>query len=102
LLTLFAAKFDYCDPISHFETHVVNLAAHDHKLLFALLAVSATHRSRINGCDDHAGDYYQRRCLNLLIPALNDEQAALSTNLLATGLVLRFFEEMTGTWFLMI
>lgn len=82
--------------MNHFGTQVVELAAHDQTLLFALFAISATHQSRLSGFDDYSGDFYQRRCLNILIPALNDEHAPFSTNLLATGIVLRFFEEMTG------
>lgn len=92
------SKFDYCDPHHHFAACVVSLAAEDQTLLYAILAVSAKHQSRVTGQDDGSGDYYQRCCLDILIPALNSTAAANPDHLLATAVILRLFEEMTGLW----
>lgn len=43
----------------------------------------------------HVSDEYQRRCLQTLIPALNNRDPVLSETLFAATVVLRFLDEMT-------
>jgi hypothetical protein len=43
----------------------------------------------------HLSDVYQRRCLQILIPALNDRDPVLSETLFAATVILRLLDEMT-------
>ncbi|KAF9892153.1 hypothetical protein FE257_002559 [Aspergillus nanangensis] len=94
-LTTLSPWFDYCDPQQHFRTYIGNAAPTDITLLYAVLAVSARHQSSSLHRHSHIADEYQKRCLRSLIAALNDEANALKDTILASAVILRFFEEMT-------
>jgi hypothetical protein len=74
----------------------VPAALSDSTLLDAFLAVAAKHMSLKGKFDRYAPDKYQRRCLEKLIPALNDRNSLLNENLFAATIVLRLLDEMTG------
>ena len=42
-------------------------------------------------------DHYQHKCLKTLIPALKDPDALLDEGLFAARVILRLFDEMTGS-----
>ncbi|KAL2836681.1 hypothetical protein BJY01DRAFT_221737 [Aspergillus pseudoustus] len=94
-LTTLSPWFDYCDPQQHFRTYIGNTAATDITLLYAVLAVSARHQSTSLHWHSHIADEYQKRCLRSLIEALDDEENTLKDTILASAVILRFFEEMT-------
>ncbi|RDL31905.1 uncharacterized protein BP5553_09307 [Venustampulla echinocandica] len=87
--------FDYCDPQRHFLNEVVRSASTNSTLLNAILAVSAKHMSLNGEFDRYASDKYQRKCLQKLIPALNDHTFLLDETLLAATVILRLLDEMT-------
>lgn len=77
-------------------TVAIPAAATDSTLLDAILALSAKHLSLNGKFDRYASDKYQRRCLEKLIPALNDQKSLLDENLFAATIILRLLDEMTG------
>ncbi|TVY13716.1 hypothetical protein LARI1_G008533 [Lachnellula arida] len=87
--------FDYCDKKRHFLNVAIPAAATDSTLLDAILAVSAKHLSLNGKFDRYASDKYQQRCLEKLIPALNDQKSLLDENLFAATIILRLLDEMT-------
>ncbi|PWY94045.1 hypothetical protein BO94DRAFT_317753 [Aspergillus sclerotioniger CBS 115572] len=96
-LTTLSPWFDYCDPQQHFRTYIGNKAATDITLLYAVLAVSARHQSSSLHRHNRIADEYQKRCLRSLIAALDDPERTLNDTILASAVILRFFEEMTET-----
>ncbi|KAL3421698.1 hypothetical protein PVAG01_05854 [Phlyctema vagabunda] len=92
-------QFDYCDKEKHFSSVVVQAAATSPTLQNAILAVSAKFLSVTQDFDRFAPDKYQHECLRTLIPALTAPEAVLDENLFAATVILRFFEEMTGSHF---
>jgi hypothetical protein len=76
---------------------VVQAAATSPALLFAILAVSSKHLSLTQNFDRHTPDRYQLECLKVLIPNLSDPDALLDENLFAATIILRLFDEMTGS-----
>lgn len=68
----------------------------DATILYAVLAISARHRELTMGIGNHKSHIYESRCLEVLIPSLNDQTIALSDGLLASAMLLRLLEEMTG------
>lgn len=47
----------------------------------------------ISSCNSHE---YEGRCLEVLIPSLNDTSKALDDSVLASAMLLRLLEEMSG------
>lgn len=90
-------QFDFCDKDRHFGTTVVQLSSTCEPLLNAIFAVSAKHLSLTSDYPPLASDKYQRKCLQILIPALNDQSSLLDQTLFAATAILRLFDEMTGT-----
>ncbi|GME26688.1 arca-like protein [Neofusicoccum parvum] len=88
-------QFDFCDKDRHFGTTVVQLSSTCEPLLNAILAVSAKHLSLTSEYCPLASDKYQRKCLQILIPALNDQDSLLDPTLFAATAILRLFDEMT-------
>ncbi|RAH70056.1 Zn(II)2Cys6 transcription factor [Aspergillus aculeatinus CBS 121060] len=87
--------FDYCIPDRHFQTVVGATVTKDPSILFAVLAISARHRELtmgISSCNSHE---YEGRCLEVLIPSLNDTSKALDDSVLASAMLLRLLEEMS-------
>lgn len=65
----------------------------------ALLAFSSKHLSLSNAtADDKAVEHYSK-CLELLIPRLNNPRVELDDDVLATVLLLRKYEEYDGNSF---
>lgn len=80
----------------NFRSYINAAACYDLTLYYAVLAVAAKHRNLGSAAADPKADEYQRRCLETLIPALNDDSTVLAENILACALILRLLEEMTG------
>lgn len=95
MLTCRAIKFDYCDPHRHFANVVACTAATNSTILNAILALSAKHLSLKGSAHPHVSDEYQRRCLQTLIPALNNRDSILGGTLFAATVILRLLDEMT-------
>lgn len=91
------AKFDYCDPRSTFATSVSQRAVTSPALLSAILATTARHLGLIGRNYSHIAEHYHRKCIELLIPALDDTSAALDEGLYAATVILRLFEEISGS-----
>ncbi|KAL1632399.1 hypothetical protein SLS56_003641 [Neofusicoccum ribis] len=94
-ITELSPWFDFCDKDRHFGTTVVQLSSTCEPLLNAILAVSAKHLSLTSEYCPLASDKYQRKCLQILIPALNDQDSLLDPTLFAATAILRLFDEMT-------
>lgn len=98
LLTI-GRQFDYCDPSMHFRSYIRSMIPHDAAILYAVLAISTKHRELMTGLKGiEDADEYERKCLEVLIPSLNDTDRALQDAALASALLLRLFEEMSGEW----
>lgn len=74
------------------------MISHDAAILYAVLAISTKHRELTTGLKGiEQADEYERKCLEVLIPSLNHTDGALQDAVLASALLIRLFEEMTGT-----
>ncbi|KAF2142693.1 uncharacterized protein K452DRAFT_270538 [Aplosporella prunicola CBS 121167] len=93
-VTDLAPWFDFCDKDRHFGTMVVQASSTCETLLNAILSVSARHLSKSGSFDPLASDKYQRKCLQILIPALNNQHSLLESTLFAATAILRLFDEM--------
>ena len=65
-------------------------------ILFAVLAVSARHREAVESGNFNSNEY-ERGCLEILIPALNNNDPIETPDeaLIISALLLRLLEEMT-------
>jgi hypothetical protein len=90
-----ARLLDICDPHSHFGRTVPELATKSPLLLNAVLAVSAHHLSRTAGYDPLVAEMYHERCVELLIPLL-DDLSTVSDEVVAATVLLRNFEQMSS------
>lgn len=86
-------NFDLTDPLQHFRTVVPQRAATCPTLLNAILALSSRYLSRTGQYDPLVSNKYQQECLKHLIPMLEDANAVLDENLLASTIILRHLEE---------
>lgn len=89
-------KFDYCDPFNTFATAVAQFAATSAPLRNAIFATSARHLSSKSGQGIDLADQYHRKCLELLIPMLDNTDAVLDEGLYAATVILRLYEEISG------
>lgn len=64
----------------------------------AILALSSRHISLLEGTLDTASTAYHHKCLETLIPALNDSEDIVDENLLTAVSVLRSYEEIAGAY----
>ncbi|KAF8857352.1 hypothetical protein BDZ45DRAFT_433576 [Acephala macrosclerotiorum] len=87
--------FDYCDRDKHFQNVVLPASATDPTLTNAILAVSARHLGLQGKFDRYAADRYQQKCLETLIPELNDHDTIPKDLLFAGTIILRLLDEMT-------
>ncbi|KAF2233599.1 hypothetical protein EV356DRAFT_547438, partial [Viridothelium virens] len=87
---------DACDSLRHFSTEVPRRALHSPLLLQSILAYTSKHLRQVTGRDNDSADYYSRS-LRLLIPVLDDPEGALNENNLAAIVILRSFEEFSGS-----
>lgn len=92
-------QFDYCDPQMNFRSYVGSTMSKDIELLYAVLATSARHLELTQGLPGNKSDEYQQNCLQILIPSLNDATKALPDTIMASALLLRLLEEMTGQFY---
>lgn len=89
-----ASSFDLTDPLCYFRTVIPQRALNEPVLLNAIFAASARHLSRVDkSVDPYLSDRYHQQCIELLIPMLNDDSAALNENLLASTVILRYLDE---------
>ncbi|KAK2596324.1 hypothetical protein N8I77_013220 [Diaporthe amygdali] len=80
----------------HFRSYIRSMIPHDAAILYAVLAISTKHRELMTGLKGiEEADEYERKCLEVLIPSLNDTDRALQDAALASALLLRLFEEMS-------
>lgn len=89
-----ASHIDVCDPHLHFSNVIPELAIKSPVLLNAALAASARHLSRFDGTFTLAAEKYHDRCVELLIPYL-DDYSTCTDEVIATTLLLRLFEQLT-------
>ncbi|KAF7185048.1 hypothetical protein HII31_13671 [Pseudocercospora fuligena] len=86
-------NFDLTDPRRHFRSVVPQRAAICPTLMNAIFALSARHLSRVGEYDPLVSNKYHQECLKHLIPMLDDTDAILDENLLASTIILRHLEE---------
>jgi hypothetical protein len=79
-----------------FTTEVLRLAPFCPVLLYSLLALSAIHMNRVAEYDINEAEEYHERCIELLLPMLNEKEAITDGALLASSVLLRFYEEISG------
>lgn len=86
---------DICDSHRHFSSVVPDLATRSPVLLNAVLAASAHHLSRVTHYDPLVADMYHERCVELLIPLL-DELSFVPDEVVAATVLLRLYEQMSS------
>lgn len=79
-----------------FTLEVLRLVPSCPVLLYAVLALSAMHRSRVADYDVNEAEEYHERCVSLLLPMLDDKRSITDGAFLATSTLLRFYEEVSG------
>lgn len=89
-------QLDVCDAKNSFSSLVPQRAGHFPVLLYAILAHASLHRDRLRGRDEDASSVYQNRCLQIMIPLLDNGGVSLDENFLAAVVILRSCEEMSG------
>lgn len=65
-------------------------------LLYATLTLSAMHLNRLSRYDIAEADCYHEKCIELLLPILNDKNAIMDGAVLASSVLLRFYEEISS------
>ena len=80
----------------HFRSFVGSTISNDPSILFAVLAISARHREVTMGADNCNSHEYERKCLKNLIPSLSNTAKDLDDTVLASAVLIRLLEEMTG------
>lgn len=89
-------QLDVTDHLAHFTTIVPQRAVHCPLLLYSIIATASIHRSRMFGQADEFSEEYQAKCVRILIRFLDDLDSSLDENFLASVVVLRKCEEMSG------
>ena len=79
-----------------FRSYMASNISHDPAILYAVLAVSARHREIISGTDNRHADNFEQKCLEHLIPKLGHVSEPITEAALASALLIRLLEEMTG------
>ncbi|KAF4467824.1 Zn 2cys6 transcription factor, partial [Fusarium albosuccineum] len=92
-----APWFDVCDPARNFGTEVPKRARHFPFLAYSILAFSSRQISLKAGIDDDSHETYHSHALRILIPILDDPIGAVNENVLAGIVILRSYEETTGS-----
>ncbi|KAJ5143143.1 uncharacterized protein N7515_001930 [Penicillium bovifimosum] len=92
-----AAVADICEPRAYFSTELPRRALEEPMLLKALLALAARHDAILTDGNESEASIFHGECLQLLIVALNQPEENYDDNLLATVVVLRFYEELERT-----
>lgn len=65
-------------------------------IMNAILASAARHIAFISGTTDTTSEKYHNKCLQILIPVLDDPGDVLDENLCAAIIILRQYEEYDG------
>ncbi|KAK6193970.1 hypothetical protein LQW54_011899 [Pestalotiopsis sp. IQ-011] len=86
-----ARRFDMCDAHRHFATVLPVRAMTCKPLVNALFALSAKFSADV---DDYIAAEYYQRCLNSLVPMLDQPAALVNEDLFAAVVLLRSFEEL--------
>ncbi|KAF2094201.1 hypothetical protein NA57DRAFT_80616 [Rhizodiscina lignyota] len=86
--------FDVTDP--DFTAETLRLVPFCPVLLYAVLALSAMHRSRVAEYDENEAEDYHEQCVRLLLPMLDDKSIITDGAFLATSTLLRFYEEVSA------
>ena len=71
-------------------------AAHYPLLLYAILANSSFHRSKMAGIPDESSGEYQALCVKILLRSLGDPEYVPGEIFLAAIVILRSCEELSG------
>ena len=87
-------QIDSTDNERHFAIDASERALRNPILLYAILAYAARHLARVADFDGTVLDDYHVKCLELLIPALDNDVGDYA-ELLAAIVVLRLFEQIT-------
>ncbi|OJZ81523.1 hypothetical protein ASPFODRAFT_64941 [Aspergillus luchuensis CBS 106.47] len=89
---------DVCDHERHFSLDVVERAPTNPLLLYACLAIAARHLSHTNhNIPPNTADGYHERCIGILLPVLENKEIEISIDiLLASTVILRFFEQISS------
>ena len=96
-IAVLGPAMDVCDSQLYFSTVAPELATTSPLLLNAALAASAYHLSRTTtGFDPLVAEMYHERCVELLIPLL-DNLSAVSDEIVAATILLRLYEQMSST-----
>ncbi|EME87781.1 uncharacterized protein MYCFIDRAFT_27078, partial [Pseudocercospora fijiensis CIRAD86] len=85
-------NFNLTDPLRHFRRVVPQRAAICPTLMNAIFALSARHLSRVGDYDPLISNKHHQECLKHLNPMLDDTDAILDENLLASTIILRHLE----------
>lgn len=96
LTTANSSQFDTCDSERTFTIQVPILAANCPTLLNAVFALSSRHLAGTSNYDPSISGQYHERCLEHMIPVLNDPDAVMDDVLLAAACILRTLEELDG------
>ncbi|KAI8292951.1 hypothetical protein K4K59_006033 [Colletotrichum sp. SAR11_240] len=91
--------FDYCWPSGPFGSYIKSTLRQDPGILYAVLAVSARYLEAVRS-EEWDSNEYERKCLGILIPMLNDRNVAepQGDGVLVSALLLRLLDEMTDLW----
>ncbi|KAL2824803.1 hypothetical protein BDW59DRAFT_83021 [Aspergillus cavernicola] len=89
---------DSCDHERQFSMDVVERAPSYPLLLYACLATAARHLSRTtNLVPPDAADHYHEKCIAILLPGLGNWESRIGLDiLLASTVILRFFEQISS------
>ncbi|KAF5528379.1 hypothetical protein CGCA056_v001392 [Colletotrichum aenigma] len=95
-LTTLIPWFDYCWPSGPFGSYIKSTLRRDPGILYAVLAVSARYLEAVRS-EEWDSNEYERKCLGILIPMLNDRNVAepQGDGVLVSALLLRLLDEMT-------
>lgn len=89
-----APWIDACDLSLRFTLEVPKRALQTPIILYAILAVSSRHQAFVaDHRNQHEADFYQSRCVNLVIDALSSVETTYDDNLLVAVVLLRVYEE---------
>jgi hypothetical protein len=91
-----ANSFDIFDPERHFTVQVPCRAAKSPILRDAIFALAARHLSIFSKCDPYVADTYHDRCIEELLPVIDQSNTIMSEDLLCAIGILRFLEELEG------
>lgn len=89
-------QFDFGDLEKHFSRQIQSTLSTDAAVLYGVLAVSARHLEQQKKIDEVLSCEYERCCLQILIPSLSKKTETLQDGALASAMLLRLLDEMTG------